>query len=192
VNDFATALLGLFAAISPAGAAPVFLQLFPTVRERATAAALAALVAIVALIFVTLAGDPFIDWLDISPESFQLAAAAIMTPHAMHLLWTGESLSVRGAGAYGPLPAWFIPLGVPLLAGPAAMAASLSYGTRFGAEVAIGAAALVLVVAVLWTFAEGRLERIYGRVGAGVLARLTGLLLIIIAVEMALDGIRSV
>lgn len=192
MNDFATALLGLFAAISPAGAAPVFLSLFPTVRERAIAAALAAVVAVVALAAVTLAGEPFIDWLDISPESFQLAAAAIMTPHAMQLLWTGESLSVRGPGAYGPLPTWFIPLGLPLLAGPAAMAASLSYGTRFGAELAIGACALVLVLAVLWAIAEGRLERLYGRIGAGVLGRLTGLLLIIIAVEMALDGIRSV
>jgi small neutral amino acid transporter SnatA (MarC family) len=192
VNDFGVALLGLFAAISPAGAAPVFLSLHPVIRERAAAAALAALVAFLALAFVTVAGEPFIDWLDISPESFQLAAAAIMAPHAMHLLWSGISLTLRGPGAYGPLPAWIIPLGLPLLAGPAAMAASLSYGTRFGTEVALGASALILVLAVAWVAGEGRLERLYGRSGAGVLGRLTGILLIIIAVEMALDGIRSV
>lgn len=192
MSDFLRAAVGLFAAIAPAGAAPVFLAMIPDARQRASLAALSCVVALGVLAAFTFAGEPMLDWLDVSAENFQLAAAVIMLPQALHLMWNGQSLAQPEPAAYGPLPTWLVPGVLPLLAGPASLAASVTYGTRFGEGTAIGAVALVLAVSAAWIIGAERLERLIGRVGVQTLARLSGALLAVIAVEMAVDGVQSV
>lgn len=185
MSEFARALLGMFAAVAPFGALPVFLDARVGVEERRRVVALMYVAALLLLGAAVLVAEPFLDWLDVSPENFQLAAGLIMLPQALQLVARGRTLSGAEAGT-------IVPLAAPLLAGPASLAAAMSYGTRFGEVEAVRASALVLFATAGLLLAGEWVERRAGRAAFGLLGRLNGALLVIIAIEMAVDGVRSV
>lgn len=185
VSEFVRAAVGMLAAVAPLGALPVFLDARVSAEERPRALATMFLAALLLLSAAAIVAEPFLDWLDISAENFQLAAGIIMLPQALQLLWRGRTLSESDNGA-------IVPLAVPLLAGPASLAAAMSYGTRFGGADAIGASAAVLVVTCGLLLAGDWLQRRVGGAVIGVLARLNGALLVVISIELAVDGVRSV
>jgi small neutral amino acid transporter SnatA (MarC family) len=185
VSEFARATAGIFLAVAPFGALPVFLDARLGADERARTAVVMCASALALLAAGTLAAEPLLDWLDVSPENFQLAAGLIMLPQALHLIWRGRTLSEAEPGV-------FVPLTAPLLAGPASVAAAMSYGTRYGEAEALGASALVLPVTLgilaLGEWVEARL----GRGWLGLVGKANGALLVVVAVELIVDGIRSV
>ncbi len=185
MSEFARAFLGMFAAAAPFGALPVFLNAHVGAEQRRRVVALMYVAALLLLGAAVLGAEPFLDWLDISPESFQLAAGLIMLPQALQLVWRGRTLSGAEAGT-------IVPLAAPLLAGPASVAAAMSYGTRFGEVEAVRASALVLFGTGGLLLAGEWVERRLGSATIGLLGRLNGALLVIIAIEMAVDGVRSV
>ena len=194
MSEFWQAALGLFAAVAPAGALPAFALLTRSADavQRTRLASLIGLVAFALIAGTAALGDPFLDWLDISPENFQLASALVMAPLAVRLLWSGESMSLPRDGDRPLRRVWLTPLTVPLVAGPASLVAALSYGTRFGLEPTIGAAAFVLVLTALAFAAAPQLQRTLGTSGISALGRLTGALLVVVAIELLVDGLQSV
>jgi multiple antibiotic resistance protein len=185
VSEFVRAAVGMFAAVAPLGALPVFLDARVSAEDRPRVLAMMFVTALLLLGAAAMVAQPFLDWLDISPENFQLAAGIIMLPQAVQLLWRGRTLSESDKGA-------IVPLAIPLLAGPASLAAAMSYGTRFGEADAIGASAAVLMVTSGLLLAGDGFQRRVGGAVIGVLARLNGALLVVIAIELAVDGVRSV
>jgi multiple antibiotic resistance protein len=194
VSEFSLAAVGLFAAVAPAGALPAFALLTRNADgvQRARLASVIGLIALVLMDGTAALGDPLLEWLDISPENFQLAAALVMAPLAFRLLWSGESMTlpreVDGPGRR----VWLTPLTVPLVAGPASLVAALSYGTRFGLEPTLAATAFVLTLTALAFAAAPQLRRFLGTSGISALGRLTGGLLVVVAIELLVDGVQSV
>jgi small neutral amino acid transporter SnatA (MarC family) len=189
MSDLARAAVGLLAAVAPFGAILPFRR---AVREgEATALrGIAGAACLGTLVFISATaalGEPFLDWLDITPENFQMAAALLMLPQAFYLIWRSESMSILDAGGDDRMRT--AALVFPVLAGPAALSAAVSYGTRFGVGTAVGAAALVLGITVVVLVASATWKW-DGWVRA--LAMLNGALLVVIAVEMAVDGVQSV
>jgi small neutral amino acid transporter SnatA (MarC family) len=95
-------------------------------------------------------------------------------------------------GVLGVAIAWVFPLAVPLIAGPAAVVASMSYAARFGAGDTIIASAAVTALTAALYLAAPHIASVLRRAGLDALARLSGGLLAIIAVELAISGVRSV
>jgi multiple antibiotic resistance protein len=194
MSDLLRAAIGLFAAIAPFGALPVFLACSrrPDAIAHARLAVFASTFAAAALIASAALADPVLDWLDISPESFQFAAGAIMAPFAARLLLTGTSMPIPTAGEPSHRLDWLTPLGVPLLAGPAAIAAAMSFSARFGFPTAAASSLAVLAVTLLTLLTGAALERQLRPAGVNALGRLSGGLLAVIAVELAVNGVKSV
>ncbi len=193
MRDFSLAAAGLFAAVAPLGGLPVFLAFArgSTARQRLTATALIAVAGFALMAAAAAIAAPVLDWLEVSGENFQLAAAAVMLPPAARLLWSGRSLSLPPEDGRPPLMrAWLMPLTLPLLAGPTPLVTAMCYSARFGAAMSIGAAALVVVVTGVLLAASTRCARAGG--GVDVLARFNGALLAVLAVELFVDGIQSV
>ena len=194
MTDFLRTTLGLFAAVAPFGALPVFLA-FASLRGESSQTwrdgVLACGTAFVVLAGAALVADPMLDFLDISGENFQLAAAVAMMPLAFRLILTADSAPPPDEPS-GPLPAWLVPLAIPLLASPPAIIAAMSYSARYGEGNAIATAAVVIALTAAITSGGPWLARGIGRFGLGALGRLSGALLVVIAVELAVDGVRSV
>lgn len=195
MSGLAESLLGMFAAIAPFGAISPFLatvnrsNLAPPVSRTALFGSAGAFIV---LVIASLLSGPFLGLLDVSAESFQFAAAAIMAPPALRLLGNGDSMSPLSAREDSGSRFWLVPIAMPLLAGPAAIAAAIAYAGRFGEDTATVASAVVLAASASILLAGPLLERLVHRAGLTLLGRLSGALLIVIAVELAIDGVRSV
>jgi multiple antibiotic resistance protein len=189
MSEFIRLLVGMFAVVAPPGAVVALCRTHAlddhasqVTRLRAAVASFGVLAA-----FALLSG-PILDWLDVSAESFQFAAGAAMFPLALRLVLAGDSAELPGRlPSYG----WLVPLAVPLLAGPSAIIAAISYSARFGEGQAILATAGVLMVTAALLAAMEWFER-FPPIILHTAGRLSGGLLIVIAVELAVDGVRSV
>lgn len=198
MNDLSVIAFGMFAAIAPFGALRTIAdyvdrapgQGAPVARGRLTW--IPSLIAFTVFAVTAILADPFLELIDVSPENFQFAAGAVMAPFALRLLWTGDSMHQPNSPRIGALEPWLFPAAVPLLAGPASLTAALSYSARFGAGDVIAAAILVLAVSAFLLSLAAPLCRTLGNVGVGTLGRLSGALLVIVAVELAVDGVQSV
>jgi small neutral amino acid transporter SnatA (MarC family) len=73
VSEFAKAALGLFAAVAPFGALPVFIEARVEGANQRRIIAGMCVVAFLLMEMAVLAAGPFLEWLDVSPRT-QLAA----------------------------------------------------------------------------------------------------------------------
>ena len=135
------------------------------------------------------ARGPVLEALDVSPESFRIAAGAIMGPAAVRLLWRGarpeREEAPRGGG-------WTDALTPLALVHPASVVAAMAGADRWGVATVAGAGTGVLVVCVA---ALALLRATHGsRAGAinGALARANGAVLAVVAVGMVVSGVQSV
>ena len=86
-----------------------------------------------------------------------------------------------------------VPLAIPLIAGPSALATIMLMATREPQNMAMwaGALATTMAVATLVLLSGERLQRALGERAMQAIERLMGLILTAIAVEMLLGGIRE-
>jgi small neutral amino acid transporter SnatA (MarC family) len=184
VSDLTRAAVGLFAVIAAPGALAAFASLSEiALGPRLRLVAAATLAAFAGLALIAAVDGPLLDWLDISPESFQVAAGVVMLPLAGRLLWTGETWAPRAASP--AVKAW------SLLSGPVPTVLILSYSARFGLATALGAAAIALGASAALLMVSGWLSARLGA-GLGLLGRFNGALIAVMAIELMVDGVQSV
>ena len=85
-----------------------------------------------------------------------------------------------------------VPIACPLLVGPGALVTSILTLKQYGPAVAVSSV-VVAFVAVLIVFRfTGALFRLLGQTGAGVVARLAGMLLAGIAIQFIREGVVTI
>lgn len=146
-----------------------------------TGAAIATAMFVVAV----LGSSSLLDWLQIEPETFRVAAGIVMAIGGAYTIWFGRWGS--HADQRGRLAAIF-PLGLPLLAGPAGLIAALSYSVDSGAGQTL--AAVIVSVALGAVLVAVRPQRTSPALDA--VARITGALLVAIAAGLVVSGIRAI
>ncbi|EHR59699.1 MarC family protein [Saccharomonospora cyanea] len=192
---FLEAAITLLVIMDPPGTVPVFLSLVgrkPPVA-RAKAARQAVLVSLLVITLFAVAGQFILAYLGIGIPALQGAGGLLLLLVALDLL-TGKG--TPEAEAAEDVNVALVPLGTPLLAGPGAIAATIVFVRQahghVGAYVALGAA-IVAVHLVLWACMRysGVLIRLVRESGITLLAKVAGLLLAAIAVELVADSIRG-
>jgi multiple antibiotic resistance protein len=178
----------LFVAVDALGILPLFISLTEgsgaTARRRIILQSVLT-ATLVTLLFV-LAGSAFLHLLGITVADFMVAGGVLLfTLSLTELIAPHRTTQVPGddLGA--------VPLGVPLLAGPAVLTTSMLLGEQYGRMITIGAviANMFLAGAVLW-FA-GAIYRGLGTTGTRVFQRVTLLLLAAIGVMTVRKGLES-
>jgi small neutral amino acid transporter SnatA (MarC family) len=135
-------------------------------------------------------GQTFLRWLHLSEESLTIAGGIILFLIAIRMVFP------RPEGIFGDPPGaepFLVPLAIPSIAGPSALATVMLMASRDPAKlgswvialtVAMGATTVVLALA-------DRLQRWLGERVVLAFERLMGLVLTALAVEMLLSGVRS-
>ncbi len=193
MGDFSRALVVFFAIIDPIGNLLVFQALTRTLstRSRLVAALLSTVVAFVILVLFAFTGTALLDYLGISLESFQVSAGLLLGLTAVRLVDRGEPVPASTRPADSALHVVVVPLATPLLAGPAAIATTVSFTHLLGRTVTVAAVGGILALtAVVFVAGAWVFERAAAPV-LPVLARIVGILLTAIAVNLVLDGLRS-
>lgn len=174
------AFVTLVVAVNPAAVAAALRGLQPR-REMAVAAAIAAVMAGVA----ALLSRPALDALDVTPATFQVAAAVVLGVAGARWLVVGPWRVPDGVSVGG----WrriAVPLLVPALVTPQVVVVSTSLGADHGVgTVVVGTAA---AMALAWAGAVVRARPLLWSVAS----RFVGLGAVVLAVALASDGIRTV
>jgi multiple antibiotic resistance protein len=155
-------------------------------RDRALIVVVGGVVAFAVLALVAGVADPILDWLRISPGAAELAAGLVVIVPTLDLLWQGPAGRVTAYPSARPFRLGCWPYGVPLLAGPAAVAAVIAWTAEFGRGATIGGALLATLVTTGlvagWTHPpRGRTARAFGAFTAVAMA--------LVAFDLIHDGV---
>jgi multiple antibiotic resistance protein len=186
VRKFLECFIPLFVTIDPIGLAAIFLALgrdVPVAQRKRIANQATWTGGIVALFFLFLGRGIFIA-IGIGEGDFEIAGGLILFIIAMREL-TQPSFQEKSN-----LPDDFgvVPLGMPLIAGPATITTLLVISRSFGVGMTLLALAVNLGIVAL-AFAESeRLERLVGQTGLRAVSKIIALLLAAIAVHIVRLG----
>jgi multiple antibiotic resistance protein len=189
--DIFSAALLLFLVIDPIGNIPAFAFLLrsmpPERHPRIIVREL--LIALLVLVFFLFLGPYLLAALQVSQGSLGAAGGIILFLIALRMIFPVPK-GVFGEEAEGGEP-FIVPLAVPLIAGPAAMATLMLLMARAPAAWPRWLAALLLAwtVSGLILLSADRLARMLGKRTLIAIERLMGLILTAVAVQMLIDGI---
>ena len=192
-EDFVRVAVGFFAIVDPIGNILVFQAiagLSPT-RERAAIAFLAVGVSFVLITVFAAGGEAVLDFLGIGTESFQIAAGVLLVLPAMRLVERGVIFDSNEQVPASGLDAAVVPLALPMLSGPGALALATTSAAEFGQGLTIAAAGSVLAFTLAVFIASAALTALLHPTVLRAAARVVGVVLMALAVDFIVTGWQS-
>ena len=189
--DVFSAAVLLLLVIDPFGNVPIVISALANVpaARRVPIVLRECLIAYVVLLAFMLGGRLFLQWLQLSEVSLSIAGGIILFLIALRMVFRHPE------GVFGDRPGtepFIVPLAVPSIAGPSALATVMLMASRDPGRLPAWIAALsAAMVASAVMLGAHRLQRGLGERGMIAAERLMGLVLTAIAVQMLLDGVRG-
>ena len=147
------------------------------------------LIALVIIILFNFLGDGLMNFLDVQSDTIQIAGGIILFLICLKMIFPPTHDPNEGLPHDGePL---IVPLAVPLVAGPAVLAAVVIYSKQTDSFTMIGAILIAWIATLIILLSSSFLKQILGWRGIMALERLMGLILILIAVQMFMSGFGS-
>lgn len=190
----------LFAVLSPFATVPPFLAMTQddSPAQRITMARRACTIGCSVLVVFSLTGVSVLGFFRVSIPAFQIAGGLVLLRVAFEMLQGSRALKVtpeeRIEGAQKD-DVSITPLGIPILCGPATITTGILLSSQ--APSWLHTSILVANAGVIYgtTFLVLRFAAIYsdwlGETAIKIISRLMGLLLLSIAVQFVLDGLRQ-
>jgi multiple antibiotic resistance protein len=188
LTDFLLVFIPLFVALDVVGVLPIYLA-FTTglaAGERSQVVLEATLTAGAIGLGFLFVGDAVLRFLGVTVGDFQVAGGLLLLVLAIYDLLHPELPLRRPAGHLGVMP-----LGIPMIVGPAVLTTLLALGRTRGYALTLLAFALNL--AIVWATLRwaSRIERFLGEAGAQAIAKLAKLLLAAIGVTLIRQGVLA-
>ena len=191
-NDIFSAAILLILVVDPFGNVPLVVSAMKNVppARRARVVLRECLAAYVILVAFMAGGQTFMRWLHLSETSLEIAGGVILFMIALRMVFP------RPEGIFGDPPGaepFLVPLAIPSIAGPSALATVMLMASRDPAKIAEWTLALTIAMAVTAVVLVGahRLQALLGERVVLAFERLMGLVLTALAVEMLLGGVRT-
>lgn len=196
MDTFLPIVSRLFIIMDPIGLIPVIHGLLkgfsPEERRRIMLRELVFALLILLLFFLT--GDFLMQFLGLDLATLRLSGSVLLFLVALGMVF--PALAVTGGGKEGgKVDPFIVPIAVPLISGPSCIAMIMVYAAQapeIKDKIVTGSAifsAWVLCVIVLML--SQFFMRFLGQKGMGALERLMGMLLILISIQMFLDGLSD-
>jgi MarC family membrane protein len=191
-ETFLSAVVLLLLVADPFGNVPIFVSALRDVapQRRLRIVLRECLIAFCVLSVFVFAGRPFLQTLGLSEVSLQIGGAVVLMLVALRMVFPSPE------GVYGSAPGgepFIVPLAVPALAGPSALATVMLLVSRDPTRSLewVAAIAVVMAISALILVSADRLQRLLGERVTLAFERLMGLVLAAIAVELLLRGVRT-
>lgn len=190
----------VFTLTNPLGTMPVFLTMTNGMNEHERKAIVrrATIVSFITLMVFTFSGQFLFKFFGISSNGFRIAGGFIIFKIGFDMLqarYSNAKLKEEEVKTYAD-DISITPLAIPMLCGPGAIANAIMLmddASTFTLKgTLIGIIALVYFITFLILQASTRLVRILGETGNNVMMRLMGLILMVIAVECFVSGLKPI
>ncbi len=191
-DSFFHAFILLFLVTDPVGNIPFFVSALAHVpaARRWRIVVRECIIAFILLLLFMLLGRHFLAAIQLSEVSLRIGGGLVLFLIALRMIFPQPG-GIMGDVSGGHEP-FIVPLAIPALAGPSALATVLlfSSGTSTELTLHIGALSAVAVVWLIILLAANRLQAMLGERVMIAFERLMGLILTAISVEMLLAGLR--
>ena len=198
---FSLCFPSLFSIVDPLAAVPIFLALVgkEDPKSQRRTAIRATITATTILSLFALIGTQIFKFFGITIPAFKIAGGVLLFTMALEMMRAKHSPSrstpEEQTEAQQKEDVGLIPMGVPLLSGPGAIATVMVWSSRaahFPQRAAMFASIALLAIVILLTllFAP-RLSRLFGKTGINIVTRIMGLILAATAVQFVIDGWRE-
>lgn len=181
----------LFLVLDPFGNAAIFHSVLSKIPEQRRRPVLIRelIFALCILLGFLFLGKHVLGFLGVRPATLSISGGILLFLIALGMVFPTRSV----LGESGDDEPFIVPLAVPLMAGPSSIALVLLTASKYPGS--LGSIALAVSSAWLASLAVLLLSpavlRVIGTKGARALERLMGLLLILVAVQMFLDGVST-
>ncbi len=191
-NDIASVAVTLFFIMDPLGNVPVFnaiLSNFDSAR-RSRIVARELVLALFILFLFLFTGNAILGFLGLSESSLSIAGGILLFIISLRMIFPKSTSQDEIEGAEDP---FLVPLAVPMIAGPSTIAILLLLSSSQPGRMVEWSASLFLawLATTVLLVASPQLMRVLGNRGARALERLMGMILVILATQMLLNGIRD-
>lgn len=190
---FSTAVT-LFLIMDPLGNVPIFLAILAKIppERRKIVLARELLIAFAIMLIFLLIGQVFLDFIGLKRESISVGGGIVLFLISLKMIFPDQGAPYAGSGGEDDEP-FLVPLAIPLLAGPSILAVLLLFqaqesGHQWDLFAALTIAWLLTAI-ILW-FSNILLKLLKKR-GLIAVERLMGMLLVTLAVQMIMDGVKS-
>lgn len=190
--DIFSAAVMLFLIMDPLGNLPIFASILrhiePKKRRRVLVREL--IFALIIMLLFLFAGEAILSFLNLRSESVSIAGGIILFLIAIRMIFPQPGGVVGLAAGEEP---FIVPMAIPLMAGPSVLAALILLAHTDNSRMvdwtialvgAWGASAIILLFYKLFT-------KLLGEKGLTAVERLMGMVLVMISVQMFLDGVAS-
>ncbi len=184
--------LSIFLLMDPIGNVPMFLSVLKSVEPRRQRAIIfrELLIALVTIIAFAFLGEFLLKLLKITQPSLLLAGGIILFMIALQMIFPSTMGHENHVGE-GKEP-FIVPLAIPLIAGPSVLAAVMIYSRHTSHDwILVVAIVLAWIVSALVLLSSSFLKKVLGDKGLVACERLMGLILILIAIQMFLEGVEA-
>jgi multiple antibiotic resistance protein len=199
---FSKCFPSLLSIVDPMALVPIYLGMVgnePRAEQRSIAVRATVTMTIVLMTFAT-GGEVLFHFFGITIPAFKIAGGVLLFFNALEMIHakTTETRATaeEKSEAKEKADVAIIPIGIPLLSGPGAIATATMWSTRaatFADRLAlyasIGAVAVLTLVALF--FASG-VVRFFKQTGINIATRIMGLILAATAAQFVVDGVRGV
>jgi multiple antibiotic resistance protein len=194
-NEFLKYVAAMIAIVDPVGAVPVVLALTPDYdrRARVMLAVVATITVFATLSVSALLGARILGLFAISVDTFRVAGGLVIAISAIRLVSPSAVAEAEASLKPRHNPA-IVPIGIPLLAGPASIATAIAFANyphpqwRIFANHALGLAVVSLTTFLCLSSAV-LVQRLLGAAGMRVVSQVMGLILLSVGIEMILHGL---
>lgn len=199
-------VVAMVAIVNPVGKIPLWLEASGD-EEGPVRRRLAFLVVTIATIVLLLAlvfGQGALEFFGIDIPSFKIGGGLVVLYIGFRML-NGRAVEIGGSDSNREDPAMerakqrlgdvFVPLVIPILAGPGSLTTAILYGSRADSYLVTGVLAGILVVVMVLVFGilllARRIRALVGDLALQVFTRIFGLILIALAVQMIVEGVAE-
>lgn len=191
LSQILSVAFALFLLMDPLGNVPIFVAVLkdlPPKRQRVVILR-ELVIALGVIILFNFLGNFVLELLHVQQSTLLVAGGIILFIIALRMIFpTRRELEVEIRTAKEP---FIVPLAIPLVAGPAVLAAVMLYSYQDKSEwITVSAIILAWAVSTLILLASPFLKKLLGERGLIACERLMGLILVLISTQMFLEGIR--
>ena len=188
--DILSTTILLFLILDPLGNIPIFLSYLEKSKSRYKILARELILALIILYIFLFFGRQFLEALHLKQEAVSISGAIILFIIAIRMIF--PSSKQYGDEEIEGDP-FLVPLAIPLVAGPSILATLILLVSQHPEKLMDFSIALFIAwfISAVILFSATAMQKYLGKRGLIAIERLMGMVLIAVAVQMFLDGIKT-
>ena len=148
------------------------------------------MIALAIMLFFLFCGKWFLRAFGIHSYSLSIAGGIILFLISINLVFSTDTTGAEPKNDPKDEP-FIVPLAIPLVAGPAALSMVLILAAQHSKMVTLGAVVCASVINMAILMCSFPLSKVLGQRGLTAIERLTGMILILMSVDMVLGGVAE-